>query len=236
MPLDGFESRPLRQFSFCLFNASGSFNAESTLFVHCSDLAYFAAFGASDETFYIAVGVSFSKEAGLTGDFDALQQILAVVAILVGGGEKTVRVQEVDYSTISYMVEIGFADDVSNTERAAIGVFCFVQASATFLRQSEAFVLGKIAPSNGFKVVRVELNEFEGTPSSIANEDYFTDPHFAAAGSDFLNAVSYREWSFLAGKTGSGGHITNLGRPRPKVNRVRESKGAGQAQPEVYSF
>ena len=126
IPRDGFESRPLRQFSFCLFNASQSFDAESTFFVHCSDLAYFAAFGASDEALYVAVRVPFSKEAGLTGDFDALQQILAVVAILVGGGEKTVRVQEVNYSTISYVVEIGFADDVANTERAAIGVFCFV--------------------------------------------------------------------------------------------------------------
>ena len=126
MSLDGFESRPLRQFSFCLFHASGSFDAESTFFVHCSDLAYFAAFGTSDEALYVAVGVPFSKEAGLTGDFDALQQILAVVAILVGGGEKTVGVQEVDYSTISDVVEIGFADEVAYAERAAIGVFCFV--------------------------------------------------------------------------------------------------------------
>ena len=126
MPLDGFESRPLRQFSFCLFQASRSFDTESTLFVHCSDLAYFAAFGASDKALYVAVQVPFSKEAGLTGDFDALQQILAVVAILVRGGEKTVRVQEVDYSTISDMVEIGFADDVAYAERATIGIFGFV--------------------------------------------------------------------------------------------------------------
>jgi len=126
MPLDGFESRPLRHFSFSHINVSGSFDAKSTFFVHCSDLAYFAAFGASDEALYVADRVPFSKEAGLTGDFDALQQILAVVAILVRGGEKTVRVQEVDYSTISDVVEIGFADGVSNAERAAIGVFCFV--------------------------------------------------------------------------------------------------------------
>ena len=126
MPLDGFESRPLRQFSFCIFNASKAFDAESAFFVHCSDLANLTAFGSSDEALYVAVLVSFSKETRFTGDFDAFQQILAVVAIFVGGGEKTVRVQEVDYSTISDMVEIGFADDVANAERAAIGVFCFV--------------------------------------------------------------------------------------------------------------
>jgi len=51
--------------------------------------------------------------------------------------------------------------------------------------------LGEIAPSNRFKVMRVELNEFEGASSSVAHEDYFTDTHFAVDGSDFLYAASY---------------------------------------------
>ena len=104
---------------------------------------------------------------------------------------------EIDDSAIANVVVVAFPDDDSDLKSPATREFSLVQASAAILIKPETLVLRKVSSTNGFQVMRIELNKLETAMSSFPDKDDFAKSYFSVCRTLFLDAIAYGKECFL---------------------------------------
>ena len=130
------------------------------------------SFALSLKPAWFPVRTDFLQKAGLLVDFHALEQILAIVALFVRGGIKTVRVYEANDTTVAEGTSALMSDDVAfleglfleklfsgrvQLELGALGLEGF-QTIAAFFQWSE--------------FVRMDFHAFQGGVPGVVLQDH----------------------------------------------------------------
>jgi hypothetical protein len=110
----------------------------------------------------LTILVSFAKKPGSARNPDALEKVFTVVAVFMRGRQQTIGMKKIYDDAISDIISENIPDDVSDTKGPAFCVFGFVKANATILGLAKTLEFSKVAATaNGFKTVRVQLDELE---------------------------------------------------------------------------